>query len=62
MNDLVFLAPNTQEPFTTSDVIAEFAEVKHHAIQQMIQKHESDFKEFGKLAFEMRPLPESRTK
>lgn len=62
MNNLVFLAPNTQEPFTTSDVIAEFAEVKHHAIQQMIQKHESDFKEFGKLAFEMRPLPESRTK
>lgn len=62
MNHLVFLAPNTREPFTTSDVIAEFAEVKHHAIQQMIQKHESDFKEFGKLAFEMRPLPESRTK
>lgn len=62
MNHLVFLTPNTQEPFTTSDVIAEFAEVKHHAIQQMIQKHESDFKEFGKLAFEMRPLPESRTK
>lgn len=62
MNSLVFLTPNTQEPFTTSDVIAEFAEVKHHAIQQMIQKHESDFKEFGKLAFEMRPLPESRTK
>lgn len=62
MNHLVFLAPNTREPFTTSDVIAAFAEVKHHAIQQMIQKHESDFKEFGKLAFEMRPLPESRTK
>lgn len=62
MNSLVFLTPNTQEPFTTLDVIAEFAEVKHHAIQQMIQKHESDFKEFGKLAFEMRPLPESRTK
>lgn len=62
MNHLVFLTPNTQEPFTTSDVIAAFAEVKHHAIQQMIQKHESDFKEFGKLAFEMRPLPESRTK
>ena len=62
MNHLVFLTPNTREPFTTSDVIAEFAEVKHHAIQQMIQKHESDFKEFGKLAFEMRPLPESRTK
>lgn len=62
MDNMVFLSPNTGEPFTTSDVIAEFAEIKHHAIQQMIQKHESDFKEFGKLAFEMRPLPESRTK
>lgn len=32
MNDLVYLAPNTKEPFTTSEVIAECAEVKHHAI------------------------------
>lgn len=25
MNDLVYLTPNTEEPFTTSDVIAECA-------------------------------------
>ena len=57
MNDLVFLAPNTQEPFTTSDVIAEHAGVRHHAVQQMIQKHESDFRTFGVIAFQMRKPP-----
>ena len=30
MNDLVFLAPNTEEPFTTSEAIAEGAGVQHH--------------------------------
>ena len=57
MNTLVYLAPNTKEPFTTSEVIAECAGVKHHAIQQLIQKHEKDFKSFGIIAFEMRKLP-----
>lgn len=59
MNDLVFLEPNKIDaiPFTTSEVIAEFAGVKHHAIQQLISKHESDFKEFGVIAFEMRKPP-----
>lgn len=56
MTDLVFLAPNTREPFTTSKVLAECADVKHHAVQQMIQTHEQDFKSFGILAFEMRKL------
>lgn len=53
---LVFLDPNKidAEPFTTSDVVAEFAGVQHHAIQQIISKHEADFKEFGTVAFEMR--------
>lgn len=56
MSDLVYLAPNTQEPFTTSEVIAECAGVKRHAIQSLIQQHEKDFREFGRVAFEMRPL------
>ncbi len=61
MADIVFLKPDKidSEPFTTSDVIAEFAEVKHHAIQQLIIKHEADFKEFGVLAFEMRAVKRS---
>nr|DAO77212.1 MAG TPA: hypothetical protein [Bacteriophage sp.] len=57
MSNLVYLAPNTKEPFTTSEVIAECAEVKHHAIQQLIQKHKPDFRSFGLIAFEMRKPP-----
>ena len=38
MRDLVFLEPNKidSEPFTTSDVIAECAQVQHHAVQQLL--------------------------
>ncbi len=62
MKELVFLEPNKIDavPFTTSEVIAEFAGVKHHAIQQLITKHETDFKEFGQVAFEMRAVTYSR--
>lgn len=58
MSNLVFLEPNKLDavPFTTSEVIAEYAGVKRHAVQSLIQKHESDFAEFGRVAFEMRPL------
>lgn len=44
------------EVFTNSKVIAEGTNVKHHAVQQIISKYESDFAEFGAVAFEMRPL------
>lgn len=59
MSELVFLGPNRLDavPFTTSEVIAEFAGVKHHAVQQLVTKHEADFKEFGVIAFEMRKPP-----
>lgn len=53
MNNLVFLNPNTQEPFTTSDVIAEFAGIQHHTVTRLIQQHEVDFKEFGLLRFKI---------
>ena len=56
MNDLVFLAPNTQEPFTTSDVIAVFAGIQHHTVTRLIQQHEADFKEFGILRFEIEEI------
>ena len=49
----VFLTPNTEEPFTTSDVIAECAGVQHHTVTRLIQQHEADFKEFGSLRFEI---------
>jgi len=51
---LVFLDGN--EPFTTSDIIAEHSGNSRHAVQSLIDKYGSDFKEFGRGAFEMRPL------
>lgn len=62
MDNLVFLEPNCIKavPFTTSEVIAEYAKVKHHAIQQMISKHEASLKKFGQVAFEMRAVTYSR--
>ena len=58
MSNLVFLEPNNIKaiPFTTSDVIAEYAKIKHHAVQQMISKHEVSLKKFGQVEFEMRKL------
>ena len=53
MDNLVFLTPNTQEPFTTSDVIAAFAGIQHHTVTRLIQQHEADFKEFGLLRFQI---------
>jgi len=44
------------EPFTTSEVIAEAAGVKRKAIQNLLTKHESDFQEFGRVVFEIRPF------
>ena len=61
MSDLVYLAPNTEEPFTTSEVIAECAGVKRDTVQKLIQRHEKDLREFGKVGFQIRPLSGSKT-
>ena len=61
MSDLVYLTPNTEEPFTTSEVIAECAGVKRDTVQKLIQRHEKDLREFGKGGFEIRPLSGSKT-
>lgn len=56
MNDLVYLSPNTEEPFTTSEVIAECAGVKRDTVQKLVQRHEKDLREFGRVGFEIRTL------
>lgn len=61
MNGLVYLSPNTEEPFTTSEVIAECAGVKRDTVQKLVQRHEKDLHEFGKVGFEIRPLSGSKT-
>lgn len=55
MYDLVEVRKD--EVFTNSKVIAEGTDNKHHSITAIVQKYESDFGEFGKVRFEMRPLP-----
>ena len=47
-------------PFTTSEVIAKYAEVEHRAVRQLIRKHENDLEEFGKTTFEMSKITEGR--
>lgn len=58
MADLVFLEPNKldADPFTTSKVIAEHGEVKHHTVTRLIQNYEDDIKEFGILRFEIQEI------
>ena len=45
-----------KEPYTTSEIIAECAEVTHHTIQELLRKHKADFESYGIIAFEMRKL------
>lgn len=56
MNNLVYLSPNTKEPFTTSEVIANCVGVHHHTVTRLIQQHEKDFKEFGILRFQIEEI------
>jgi len=57
MNELVFIeSSKSPEPFTTSDVIAEFAQVQRHTITRLIQQHEQDFKDFGILRFQIEEI------
>lgn len=56
MNNLVYLSPNTKEPFTTSEVIATCVGVHHHTVTRLIQQHEIDFEEFGILRFQIEEI------
>ena len=62
-NKLVFLEPNKIDaiPFTTSEVIAEFAGVKSRSVYLLIEKHMKSLERFGKVSFEMTPLKGSTT-
>lgn len=45
-----------KEPYTTSDIIAECAEVQHHTITRLIREHKVDFEALGILGFEIHKL------
>lgn len=59
MKELVFLESMRidEVPFTTSAVIAKFAEIEHRAVRQLINSYETKLKNMGKVTFEMLPMP-----
>ena len=46
----------TQEPYTTSEVIAEVAGMNRRTVNRLIQTHKADLEEFGRVRFEITPL------
>ena len=49
MTSIVFLVPNTKEPFTTSKVIANMTGINHRRVKDAIRKHLSEIESFGLL-------------
>lgn len=56
---LVLIKPigSHMEPYTTADTVAQYAQVRHKTVNELIRKHEADLKEFGLLRFEMEACP-----
>lgn len=59
MNNLVFLTSQgvDAEPFTTADMIADYAEITHRSINHIIATHLKRLEHFGKVRFKITPLP-----
>lgn len=59
VDKIVFLDGPTLDAdmFTTSDVIAKYAQVEPRAVRQLIRQYASDLEEFGFSTFEMSKLP-----
>lgn len=53
--NLVYL-DGKKEPYTTSEIIAECAEISRNAVREQIRKHKTRLERFGKLPFKMEPL------
>jgi phage regulator Rha-like protein len=54
MSELVLLHHN--EPMTTSETLADGVEMPHKSVLQLLRKYVEDLREWGGVAFEMRPL------
>ncbi len=60
-NQLVFMSEYIKaEPFTTSDIISEYAKVENRSIKKLISRHEDDLSEFGSVSFEIAPRPHKK--
>lgn len=53
--NLVYL-DGKKEPYTTSEIIAECADVQHHTITRLVRENKSDFEALGILGFEIHKL------
>ncbi|MCY7203236.1 Rha family transcriptional regulator [Streptococcus gallolyticus subsp. gallolyticus] len=53
--NLVYL-DGAKEPYTTSEIIAECAELKHDTVQSLIRNHKEDLEVFGIYGFQIRKL------
>lgn len=53
--ELVYM-DGRKEPYTTSEIIAECAEVQHHTITRLIRENKADFEELGILGFKIHKL------
>jgi phage regulator Rha-like protein len=53
--ELVYL-DGKKEPYTTSEIIAECAEVQHHTITRLLRNHKERFEAFGFYGFEIHKL------
>ncbi|CYY28085.1 Rha family transcriptional regulator [Streptococcus suis] len=54
--ELVYM-DGRKEPYTLSSVVAECANISHHAVQEHIRKQKERLERYGKVSFQMRPLP-----
>ncbi|MFU2205312.1 Rha family transcriptional regulator [Streptococcus pluranimalium] len=53
--ELVYL-DGKKEPYTTSEIIAECAEVQHHTVTRLLRNHKERFEAFGFYGFEIHKL------
>ena len=53
--ELVYM-DGKKEPYTTSEIIAECAEVQHHTITRLVRDNKADFEALGILGFKIHKL------
>ncbi|KXT67738.1 prophage ps3 protein 13 [Streptococcus gallolyticus] len=57
--NLVYL-DGAKEPYTTSEIIAECAEIERVSVRKLIENHKEDLEGFGILSFEMTKINDGR--
>ena len=64
MNDLVFVesAKLDEQPYTTCEVISEYAEIKRDSVTRLIRKYRKDLELYGTVGFEIRISGKARKK